>query len=186
MADIDTSSAAINALLDGVTKEPWSFFQVKDGDTGEVYFGVTSSDEGMDICKMSNVIFHRDRAIANARFITWCREGVPALSRDLKAMRAERDAALECVALEATARAMAEAERDAYVVWSHEHGCWWRANFAGYTTDVRHAGVYARAEAISISHRGRDGWSGGSKPDELPIRVSDLPQWAQDALKGGA
>jgi hypothetical protein len=71
---------------------------------------------------------------------------------------------------------------DLYVVWSHEHSCWWRANSQGYARRVEDAGVYTRAEAISISHRGRDGWRPEEKPDELPIRVADLPDFARAAL----
>ena len=69
-----------------------------------------------------------------------------------------------------------------YVVWSHEHAAWWRPNSAGYCNDVRAAGVYSRAEAISISHKFRDHWREGTRPDELAVRVTDLPEWAQDAL----
>lgn len=73
-------------------------------------------------------------------------------------------------------------EDDAYVVWSHEHSCWWRANSQGYARRVEDAGVYTRDEALKISHRGRDGWRPGDVPDELPIRVADLPGFARDAL----
>lgn len=69
-----------------------------------------------------------------------------------------------------------------YVVWSHEHAAWWRPNSAGYCNDVRAAGVYSRAEAISISHKFRDHWCEGTRPNELAVRVTDLPEWAQDAL----
>lgn len=41
-----------------------------------------------------------------------------------------------------------------YLIWSHEHGCWWRPNSAGYTKDPRAAGIYSREEALSISWRG--------------------------------
>lgn len=77
----------------------------------------------------------------------------------------------------------AEKENDRYVVWSHEHSAWWRPNSAGYCRDVREAGIYSREEALSISHRGRDGWRPEDMPDELPVRVSDLPEFARAALK---
>ena len=70
-------------------------------------------------------------------------------------------------------------ERD-YVIWSHEHGCWWRPNRAGYTRDARSAGRYTRDEALSISFRGRNGWEPGDLPDEIAVRVVDLPEWARD------
>lgn len=71
---------------------------------------------------------------------------------------------------------------DHYLVWSHEHGCWWRANSQGYTNDVRSAGIYTRDEAVSISHNARDRWRPGHKPDELPVRLSDMPEWVQAAF----
>lgn len=76
----------------------------------------------------------------------------------------------------------AETRDERYVVWSHEHSCWWRANSQGYARRIEDAGVYSRAEAVSISHRGRDGWRPGERPDELPVRVSDLPEFARAAL----
>ena len=71
---------------------------------------------------------------------------------------------------------------DAYVVWSHEHYAWWRPKSAGYVTDIRGAGVYSRKDALQISHKCRDRWQPGDVPTELPVRVSDLPDWAADAL----
>lgn len=74
---------------------------------------------------------------------------------------------------------------DLCVVWSNEHRAWWRANSAGYVNDVRGAGVYSRDEAMSISRCARDGWFDGRRPDEIPVRVADLPQWAREALITG-
>jgi hypothetical protein len=47
--------------------------------------------------------------------------------------------------------------QDAYVVWSKKHGAWWRASRAGYTTDLRQAGVYGQDEAASIADDSRGG-----------------------------
>lgn len=69
-------------------------------------------------------------------------------------------------------------ERD-YVVWSNEHRAWWRAGSAGYTRRVEKAGRYTRDEALAISFRGRNGWEPDSLPDEIAVRVEDLPRWAQ-------
>lgn len=66
-----------------------------------------------------------------------------------------------------------------YLVWSNQHRAWWRANSAGYTNDVTQAGRYERAEAISISFQGRDGWhSQKGVPDELAIAERDVPTFA--------
>lgn len=63
-----------------------------------------------------------------------------------------------------------------YLVWSNQHRAWWRPNSAGYTDDVKRAGRYSRAEAMSISFHGRDGWdSPKGVPDELAIAERDVP-----------
>lgn len=63
-----------------------------------------------------------------------------------------------------------------YLVWSNQHRAWWRGDSHGYTDNVKAAGRYSRAEAISISFRGRDGWdSPKGVPDELAIAESDVP-----------
>jgi hypothetical protein len=63
-----------------------------------------------------------------------------------------------------------------YLVWSNEHQAWWRPNSAGYSTDVRNAGRYSRAEAIEISGTARNGWRKPERlPDELAINIQDLP-----------
>jgi hypothetical protein len=63
---------------------------------------------------------------------------------------------------------------DTYLVWSHEHGAWWRPNRAGYTTSLEAAGRYTRDEAIRICGDAHDGWNGGkSAPPEIPVRLAD-------------
>lgn len=54
-----------------------------------------------------------------------------------------------------------------WLVWSNEHTAWWRANSAGYTTDIREAGRYTHAEALSHSRSGRLHPDG--KPEEVPV-----------------
>ena len=36
---------------------------------------------------------------------------------------------------------------DLVYIWSGEHGCYWRADAAGYTRRIRDAGIYTRDEA---------------------------------------
>lgn len=68
------------------------------------------------------------------------------------------------------------ADEGLYLVWSNQHRAWWRPKSAGYTDDVKRAGRYSRAEAISISFRGRDGWGSPKDiPDELAIAERDVP-----------
>jgi predicted phosphohydrolase len=69
-----------------------------------------------------------------------------------------------------------------YLVWSNQHRAWWRPNSHGYTDNVKRAGIYSRAEAISISFRGRDGWdSPKGVPDELAIAERDVPVFVRVA-----
>lgn len=37
-----------------------------------------------------------------------------------------------------------------YLIWSNEHGMWWRANSQGYTRILSLAGRYSRKEAEDI------------------------------------
>lgn len=117
MPNIDTSKEAVAKVLDGVTNGPWPMNTVRTScgvchqigpwphkwNAGEqmhacIYDDYPSPPEGTDAM------------LANARFISATRELVPALSRDLEAMRAERDALRARVAeLERVMRAQAEA-----------------------------------------------------------------------------
>lgn len=60
-----------------------------------------------------------------------------------------------------------------YVIWSHEHGAWWRAEASGYTTHLAAAGRYSRSEAIAICATARNGWREGKAPDEIPVLEAD-------------
>lgn len=37
-----------------------------------------------------------------------------------------------------------------FLIWSEEHGAWWRMGRWGYTTQIREAGQYPKAEADQI------------------------------------
>ena len=60
-----------------------------------------------------------------------------------------------------------------YLVWSHEHGAWWRPESRGYTTDFNSAGRYPREEALKICALSRDGWGNADVPSELPVAEDD-------------
>ena len=64
---------------------------------------------------------------------------------------------------------------DEYLIWSHEHGMWWRAEQRGYSMSVKDAGRYSRDEAIKICALARDGIGDlSTPPTEIPVRVDDL------------
>ena len=67
-------------------------------------------------------------------------------------------------------------EDEPYLVWSVQHNAWWRDNLAGYTKRVLYAGLYSKAEALNISHHGRDGWGVNQLPDEIAVPISSIPK----------
>ena len=60
-----------------------------------------------------------------------------------------------------------------YLIWSNEHGAWWRNAGRGYTLDVALAGLYPRDEAINICVQARGGWVEGKAPPEIPVAFFD-------------
>lgn len=43
------------------------------------------------------------------------------------------------------------------LIWSNQHGAWWRSNRFGYTTDIYEAGHYTPSEAEEIVLGAKDG-----------------------------
>jgi hypothetical protein len=68
-----------------------------------------------------------------------------------------------------------------YVIWSNEHKGWWRQNRLGYTKSIAEAGVYSRDDAVEITEQATWEWSGPT-PNELPVRIEDLPLSARVLL----
>lgn len=46
---------------------------------------------------------------------------------------------------------MSTKPNERWLIWSHEHNAWWRADSASYTSLVTDAGRYTFEEAVSIS-----------------------------------
>jgi hypothetical protein len=72
-------------------------------------------------------------------------------------------------------------DRD-YLVWSHEHGAWWRPDRVGYTVEFREAGLYTRDEALAICANALGGWREGLPFNEVPVRFEDVQAawWNRD------
>lgn len=61
-----------------------------------------------------------------------------------------------------------------WLIWSNEHGAWWRPNSAGYTTFLGGAGRYSEQEAIDICRTARNGFTVEGVPTEIPVREIDV------------
>lgn len=66
-----------------------------------------------------------------------------------------------------------------WVIWSEEHGRWWRPGSRGYTTSLRDAGRYSESEAKRIEDKANRHLPGGeinevAMPD--PWRSPDAGQ----------
>lgn len=72
-----------------------------------------------------------------------------------------------------------------YLIWSNEHGAWWRPHKAGYCLDLDDAGRYSRSEAIRIAARARDGWQPGKPPPEIALPAADAIEALADNQKRG-
>jgi hypothetical protein len=70
-----------------------------------------------------------------------------------------------------------------FLIWSEEHGQWWRAGSAGYTRSILEAGRYAFKEAMEITSDANR----GGKTNEVALFAivltdsSDASKTRQDA-----
>lgn len=69
-----------------------------------------------------------------------------------------------------------------WLIWSHEHGAWWRPHSRGYTTAVAEAGRYTEEAARKICADTVYGWRDG-QPTEVMVPASspDLDTAVQKA-----
>lgn len=67
-----------------------------------------------------------------------------------------------------------------YLIWSNEHRAWWKPNSCGYTTNIIEAGTYSQVQMAEIVQGATFDWT--EAPNEVPVRVSDIPAAAQDWL----
>lgn len=68
-----------------------------------------------------------------------------------------------------------------FLIWSIEHRAWWRPNHLGYTQHIEQAGMYSRDDAMAVVDGATFQWS-KTVPNELPVRIEDLPDAAKVLL----
>jgi hypothetical protein len=59
---------------------------------------------------------------------------------------------LRCIQRKGGHKTRAKLSGKLVVIWSGEHGLWWRANASGYTSKSAFAGVYRFEDAWSHTH----------------------------------
>lgn len=68
---------------------------------------------------------------------------------------------------------------DAFLLWSHKHGAWWRPGGAGYTGRLGEAGWFALDEAVELAAKAMPGTA--HRMNALP--VLPVPLWAATAMQ---
>lgn len=68
-----------------------------------------------------------------------------------------------------------------YLIWSEEHGAWWRPNNHGYTQSMKQAGRYTYEQARAISHSA----NGGGTFCEVPVEETAAMRAACELPSGG-
>ena len=65
-------------------------------------------------------------------------------------------------------------DRD-HLIWSEEHGAWWRPGGRGYTTRITEAGRYSKGEAEHICANANVGapFGGGKRFHEIAIKAPE-------------
>lgn len=56
-----------------------------------------------------------------------------------------------------------------YLIWSNEHGRWWRSGWRGYTSVIAEAGRYVYCEADLICRQANIHLPEGHEPNEVVV-----------------
>ena len=64
-------------------------------------------------------------------------------------------------------------EQYKYLIWSFEHGAWWRPARAGYTKLIMQAGLYRHNEALDICRRANEYLPREQDPHEAMVPAPD-------------
>ena len=60
-------------------------------------------------------------------------------------------------------------EKPIWLIWSNEHGAWWRPAGCGYIRVIEEAGRYSRSEAQEICDGANRYLPKGTKPNEVMV-----------------
>ena len=66
-----------------------------------------------------------------------------------------------------------------YVIWSYEHGSWWRPHSRGYTVDIKQAGLYTKKVAREICESANK-YQPTNEPHETMISKEDIDKVTKD------
>ena len=72
-------------------------------------------------------------------------------------------------------------EKSIWLIWSNEHGAWWRPASCGYIRVIEEAGRYPRSEAQEICDGANRYLPKGTKPNEVMVLS---PEGVRDLLLG--
>ena len=69
---------------------------------------------------------------------------------------------------------------DVYLIWSNEHGQWWKPGSWGYCTGLRGAGHFTRDEAIEKCRAAIPTSMHINMISEIPVRLADVVEFTRD------
>jgi hypothetical protein len=78
-----------------------------------------------------------------------------------------------------------EPENDLYLVWSNEHGGWWKPGGYGYDPGLRSAGRFTRAQAIEICRNALPTAARVRAISEIPVRLADVNEMLEGQMVPG-
>lgn len=61
-----------------------------------------------------------------------------------------------------------------YLLFSLKHDQWWCPESAGYTGELKSAGLFSEEEAGEITEKSMTGWELGGRPPTIAIEVGEI------------
>jgi hypothetical protein len=66
---------------------------------------------------------------------------------------------------------------DLYLIWSNEHGGWWKPGCHGYTKGLTEAGRFSRGQALGICRDSIPTAMHIGMISEIPVRLADVEEF---------